>query len=221
MELAKKVRTATCILLLCPAVSLAQNEVPDQVRAARRTALLMSRSNLFPEARSSTSVVGSVWSPQNAGVAGVVVQLRNLVLGVISAVTVTDEAGDFAFEQVPDGSYLLEVAEEASGDLVALGDIFTISPDETVAMFVKLPAPLGLASTLAALVGGPGGVAGAGVGASGSALGSTVASADGTVESSVADTFDSAVPSVVASAASAGVTGIGGGRSASNDDQLR
>ena len=207
MELARTVGTTACILLLIsPAVSLAQHEVPNQIRAARRTALLLSRFNLLPEARSTTSVVGSVWSPRDEGVPDVTVRLRDFVLGEISAVTWTNEAGDFAFEQVASGTYILEVAEQVDGNPVALGDIFTIGPDETVAIFVKLPAPLGWTSTLAALLGAPSG-----------AEGSTF----GTVGSGRAGTFDSTVASVVSSAASAGVTGVGGGRAASNDDQSR
>lgn len=218
MELARTVGTTACILLLIsPAVSLAQHEVPNQIRAARRTALLLSRSNLLPEARSTTSVVGSVWSPRDEGVPDVTVRLRDFVLGEISAVTWTNEAGDFAFEQVASGTYILEVAEQEDGNPVALGDIFTIGPDETVAIFVKLPAPLGWTSTLAALLGAPSGAARSGVGASGAAAGSTF----GTVGSGRAGTFDSTVASVVSSAASAGVTGVGGGRAASNDDQSR
>jgi len=218
MELARTVGTTACILLLIsPAVSLAQHEVPNQIRAARRTALLLSRFNLLPEARSTTSVVGSVWSPRDEGVPDVTVRLRDFVLGEISAVTWTNETGDFAFEQVASGTYILEVAEQVDGNPVALGDIFTIGPDETVAIFVKLPAPLGWTSTLAALLGAPSGAARSGVGASGAAEGSTF----GPVGSGRAGTFDSTVASVVSSAASAGVTGVGGGRAASNDDQSR
>ena len=218
MELARTVGTTACILLLIsPAVSLAQHEVPNQIRAARRTALLLSRFNLLPEARSTTSVVGSVWSPRDEGVPDVTVRLRDFVLGEISAVTWTNEAGDFAFEQVASGTYILEVAEQVDGNPVALGDIFTIGPDETVAIFVKLPAPLGWTSTLAALLGAPSGAPRSGVGASRAAEGSTF----GTVGSGRAGTFDSTVASVVSSAASAGVTGVGGGRAASNDDQSR
>ena len=223
MELARKVGATACIILLIgPAVSLAQDEVPNQVRATRRTALLLSRSNLVPEARSTTSVIGSIWSPQNEGVPEMTVRLRDLVLGELSAVTWTNEAGDFAFEQVASGTYLLEVAEQEDGNPVALGDIFTIGPDETVAIFVKLPAPLRWTAPLAALLGAPSRAAvGAGVGASGAAVGSTVGPAIGTVSSGLAGTFGSTMASVVSSAASAGVTGIGGGRAASNDDQSR
>jgi hypothetical protein len=189
----------------------------------------MSRSSLTPEARSTTAVVGSVWSPDNQAVPDVAVRLRNLVVGEITAVTRSNEAGDFALEQVPPGTYLLEVAEEEDGNPVALGDVFTIGTGETVAIFVKLPAPPGWTSALAALLGAPGGAAGAGAGAGGAAVGSTVGSAVGgtvgsvvgSAASTVASTFSSAVASVVSSAAGAGVTGIGGGRSASNEDQPR
>jgi len=185
MELSRTVGTTACILLLIsPAVSLAQHEVPNQIRAARRTALLLSRSNLLPEARSTTSVVGSVWSPRDEGVPDMTVRLRDFVLGEISAVTRTNEAGDFAFEQVPSGTYLLEVAEEEDGNPVALGDIFSIGPNETVVIFVKLPVSGGWISTLAALLGAPGG-AGAGAGTFGTAVASVVSAAAGAASQTI------------------------------------
>ena len=208
-----------CVLqLLAPAVLLAQTEVPDQVRATRRSALLMARLNRVPAARPTTSVVGSVWSPQNEGVPDIAVRLRDIQSGEIWAATRTDEAGDFAFEQVSSATYLLEVAETEDGSPVALGDMFTVSPGETVAIFVKMPAPPGWGSTLAALLGAPAGASGAAVGSAvGSTVGSAVGAGVGAVGSGLASTFGTAVASVVSSAASAGVTGIGGGIAASND----
>lgn len=209
------------------------SDSPNQVRAARRSALLMARSNLRPTPRATTSVVGSIWSPEEEGVPNVAVRLRDLVAGEVAAVTRTDESGSFVFDQVERGTYLVEVAEEEDGAPIAFGDVITLAAEETVVVFVKLPRPLGWTSTLAALLGAPGGAAGAGAGAGGAAVGSTVGSAVGSsvgsavgtavgsVGSSVAGTFGSAVASVVSSAAGAGVTGIGGGRSASNEDQAR
>ena len=141
MEFARTVGTAACVtLLICPAVSLAQNAGADQVRATRRTTLLLSRFNLLvPKARPATAVVGSVWSPTNTGMAGVAVGLRNVVTGEV-VTTITDDAGDYSFDEVHEGTYLVEVTEDQDGNVVALGDLFTVRPGETVAVFMKVPA---------------------------------------------------------------------------------
>jgi len=215
----------TLILSICPALSAAQQVNQDQIRAARRAAYLLSRSPLVPQAASSTTVVGSVWSPENAGVPDIAVRLRNLVHGDVSGTTRTNDTGDFTLEHVPAGTYLIEVATEENSNPIALGQVFSVGPNETVAVFVKLPAPLGWTSSLAALLGAPGGAAGAGAGASGAAVGGTVVpgmssalgSAASTVGGTLGSTFGTAAVSVVSSAASAGVTSLGGGRAASNE----
>lgn len=205
---------ATCLALgFGSAVSSAQIPTLDQVRAARRSALLMARSGFVPEAQPTTSVVGVIASLENQGVANVEVRLRNLVQGEVSAVTRTDGSGAFSFEQLSAGTYLVEI-EAQDGNAVALGDVLTVAPGETVATFVKMPAPLGWTSTLASLLGAPGSAADDA--AAGNTAGSSV-----TASRNPAGTFSSTAGSVVSSAASAGVTGIGGGRAASNDDQPR
>ena len=206
MNRTRTVAAVACLTLLnAPLVAFSQTIEPDPVRMARRTTLLMSRSNIVPEARTTTSVVGSVWS-QNDGVPDLVVRLRDLVLGEVWELTRTNDGGDFAFEQVPQGTYLLEVSEEENGDPLALGDIFTIGPNETVAVFVNLPAPMGWASTLAAMLG---------------AGGAAQVNADESERRGLGGTFASAMAALVGTAAGAGVTGLGGGRAASNDDQSR
>ena len=142
MEFARTVGTAACVrLLVCPAVSLAQNAGADQVRATRRTTLLLWRFNLLvSKARPATAVVGSVWSPTNRGRVGVAVGLRNVVTGEV-VTTITDDAGDYSFDEVPEGTYLVEVTGGQDSNVVALGDLFTVRPGETVAVFMKVPAP--------------------------------------------------------------------------------
>ena len=195
---------ACATLLVCPAVSLGQDAERDQVRATKRAALLMSRFNLLvPEARPTTAVVGSVWSPENEGMPGVTVQLRDVVSGETSETT-TNEAGHYTFEQVAEGTYLVEVEWEA-GDL-ALGDIFTIRPGETVAVFVKLP-PRSLTLWQRLTGTAPG------------RYRSTGERGNTEQQPPVPNGFVPSLPSVTSSAGSAGVTAVGGRNAASNDDQ--
>jgi hypothetical protein len=67
------------------------------------------------------------------------VRLRNVIDGKVEAVAKADETGQFTFEDVPAGSYLVELVSER-GKIETTGHVFTIGPGETVATFVRLSA---------------------------------------------------------------------------------
>lgn len=103
-------------LLLCASTTMAQTPA-----AAART----------------TSVVGYVWTANNAAVADAAVALRDTVSGQVAAVTRTNTVGEFAFTGVPAGSYVVEF-QSTSGQVLALGHPFTVGAGETVATFVRM-----------------------------------------------------------------------------------
>jgi len=85
----------------------------------------------------STSVVGTAWQSDNTPVKDAHLRLRNVVTGKIEALTDGDDAGQFGFENIEPGSYVVELVTE-TGKLRAIGHMFTIGPGETVATFVRL-----------------------------------------------------------------------------------
>lgn len=103
-------------LLLCASTTMAQTPA-----AAART----------------TSVVGYVWTANNAAVGDATVALRNTVSGEVAALTRTNAAGEFTFNGMPAGSYMVEF-HSAGGRVLALGHPFTVAPGETVATFVRM-----------------------------------------------------------------------------------
>jgi hypothetical protein len=87
----------------------------------------------------STSIVGYLWTANNSSIPDATVQLRNTVTGRIELVARTNAAGEFAFNNVAGGSYVIEYASDQVGSAIAaLGHPFTIAPGETVATFVRM-----------------------------------------------------------------------------------
>lgn len=118
-------------------------------------------------AHQGARITGAVWDAADQGVGGAMVRLRNVVTGAIEATVSADSSGQFLFQGVEIGSYVIEIVN-ASGAVTALGHSFAVGAGESVATFVRLGPRL----------------------------------------SGVAGLFGNAAASIVASAASVGVTAI-------------
>jgi hypothetical protein len=90
----------------------------------------------------STSVVGYLWTANNAAITDATVQLRNTVTGQIDMFTRTNSVGEFIFNNVDTGAYVIEYTADSAGGLLALGHPFTVAPGETIATFVRLSGAL-------------------------------------------------------------------------------
>ncbi len=84
----------------------------------------------------ATAVLGSAWTADNSPIRQASVRLRNVVTGKIQAIAVGNDAGQFAFDNVPGGSYVVELLG-GTGHVEVVGHVFTIAPGETVATFVR------------------------------------------------------------------------------------
>lgn len=84
-----------------------------------------------------TAIVGSAWNVDNSPIKFANLRLRDVVEGRIEALTKANEVGEFTFENVPPGSYVVELVNDA-GKVETIGHVFTIAPGETVATFVRL-----------------------------------------------------------------------------------
>ncbi len=84
-------------------------------------------------------VVGYTYTTNNSAIADARVQLRNTASGQVAAAVVTNAAGEFVFERVPPGSYVIEMMD-ASGGVMALGNPFTVAGSEAVATFMRTVA---------------------------------------------------------------------------------
>ena len=77
-------------------------------------------------------ISGSVWNAADQGIGGALVRLRNTVTGAIEASVQADAAGQFVFQGIEVGSYVVEVVT-ANGTIQALGQSFAVSAGESVA----------------------------------------------------------------------------------------
>jgi hypothetical protein len=86
----------------------------------------------------STTVVGYLWTAQNAPMTDATVQLKNSVTGQVEMYARTNSLGEFAFNNVDTGQYVIEYASDGVSRVAAIGHPFTVAPGETVATFVRL-----------------------------------------------------------------------------------
>lgn len=87
------------------------------------------------------TILGTVWDAQNRPVPDAQVRLRNLTTGRVEATTRASNAGQFTFQNVEGGNYVLELVND-QGRVIAIGQTFSVAPSETVATFIRLGARL-------------------------------------------------------------------------------
>lgn len=116
----------------------------------------------------ATTVFGFVWNANNDPIAFANVRLRNVTTGRVEANVVAADNGEFTFENLEGGTYVIEYVDP-NGKVLAVGHVFSVSPGETVATFVRLSAHV---PWFAALLGSAGNAAATAV-SSAAALGVT------------------------------------------------
>jgi hypothetical protein len=121
--------------------------------------LLAGMSGLRTPAKAASSGSGSVrgvvWNADNTPLPNAKVRLRNLHTGRVDAAAAANENGQFRFDSLESGSYVIELVGP-DGRVIALGQSFRVEPGETVATFIRLgarpPRFAGLFSNTAAAV---------------------------------------------------------------------
>ncbi len=87
----------------------------------------------------ATSILGAAWKADNTPIPAAKIRLRNVLTGRIEATSVANDLGQFTFEGMESGSYVIELVSD-SGKVLATGHPFTVAAGETVATFVRLAA---------------------------------------------------------------------------------
>ncbi len=96
-----------------------------------------STASAKPSASRATAVFGYVWNARNEPIAYALVRLRNVASGKVEATTSAAGNGEFAFENVEGGTYVIEYVDQR-GKVLAVGHVFSVAPGETVATFIRL-----------------------------------------------------------------------------------
>src|SRR3990170_3745471 len=101
------------------------------------------KAGIGPAAPSSTAgtILGTVWDAQSRPIPDAQVRLRNLTTGKVEATARASQSGQFTFQNVEGGNYVLELLND-EGRVLAVGQTFSVAPGETVATFVRLGARL-------------------------------------------------------------------------------
>jgi len=131
MKISLRPASVVAPLLFCLSVALAASGRPggaDDIRTPGAARATSARA---------TTILGSAWTADNSPIKQARVRLRNVISGRIEATATANDAGQFSFESVEGGSYLVELVS-ASNKVQVAGHVFTIAPGETVATFVRL-----------------------------------------------------------------------------------
>jgi hypothetical protein len=85
----------------------------------------------------ATSIRGAAWNADNSPIPNARLRLRDVGTGRIVATTVANDIGQFKFDNIEGGGYVIELVSE-SGKILTVGHTFIVAPGETVATFVRL-----------------------------------------------------------------------------------
>ena len=124
------------------------------VRASRAAAISTKQAGTTAASAAgaglATAVLGYLWTTNNSPISNATVQLRNTVTGQVEVFSKTNAAGEFLFNDVKGGSYVIEYVNNVSdvgqtavstvskaGNILAVGHPFTVAPGETIATFVR------------------------------------------------------------------------------------
>ena len=139
-----RLRVIVLVTILAAVISAEAGQevgpVADSVRAERRAAaLLLAREGGTLSAARGTSVIGWAWEADNSPIPYARLQLRNVTFGFVEATTTADGTGEFTFEDLEGGAYVVELVDE-TGRVLGVGQVFSLAPGETIAVFLKLAA---------------------------------------------------------------------------------
>jgi len=126
-------QTSAVLAALLVTAAAAAPSASDRV-AAKRGGVTTASGAVSARA---TSIMGVAWNADDSPIKNARLRLRNAVTGRVEAATTANEAGQFTFENIEGGTYVVELVRE-SGKVLTVGHPFTIAPGETVATFVRL-----------------------------------------------------------------------------------
>ena len=130
------------VLLVFGAAANAGQEPAPESTTARPAAVLAARANLDSAfvpvfGVAAVQVVGFVWYPDHTPVNYPKLQIRNLQDGRVVASTIGTVLGEFRFERLDGGSYLIELIDSADR-VLAVGQQLALLPGEAVDTFIML-----------------------------------------------------------------------------------
>ena len=133
-------RCATTVLTLAlvtaaASMHLAAQQQPGSSAAARGAARVTGTS----ATRFSSTIQGNALSSTNGQLPNVTVRLRDARSGRIVDTQVTDQSGQFAFHNVEQGSYVVEMMAADRSSVLAASQLLNVDAGNALSAVVKLP----------------------------------------------------------------------------------
>lgn len=98
------------------------------------------QQRVFPSAPvpvTGGTIVGTAWRADNTPFPQALIRLRDATFGQAIALVRADDRGQFQFDQIAPGEYLVEIVS-AGEAVLAVGDVFTVTPGQAVTTYVRL-----------------------------------------------------------------------------------
>lgn len=92
-----------------------------------------------PPSEAGTRILGTAWKADNTPIPEARLRLRNVTTGRMEATTVANGKGQFGFTNIEPDTYVVELVNE-DGKVLAISKVFSVTPGETIATFVRLSA---------------------------------------------------------------------------------
>jgi hypothetical protein len=89
-----------------------------------------------PPESGASHISGAAFHADNRPIARAKLQLRNVVSGALSARAVANDAGQFVFQGIPPGIYIVELTS-GNGKVLAVSDAVAVARAESATTFVR------------------------------------------------------------------------------------
>ena len=217
MERRKILGSAAGVLLVFGGAVVAGQEPALESTLARRATALAARAALDSGSvpvlgAPSVLVVGFVWKGDDTPVEHPVLRIRNLQDGQVAARTTGSVLGEFRFDRLDGGSYLIELLDP-DDRILAVGQPLFVLPGEAVGTFIRLSTEGGsIDSRFDVLITGDSSAY-----ERSDVLSTEGSSVDGRVDVTSSGLFRGSAPAVIHAADDARVTAVGGRNAASNE----
>jgi hypothetical protein len=87
--------------------------------------------------RLTATVVGYLWSADSTPIPSATLRLRDVSSGHVALTTYSNENGEFSFDDIDGGAYVVEYVD-ARSHVLAVGSPFSVSAGETVSTLVRV-----------------------------------------------------------------------------------
>jgi hypothetical protein len=111
------------------------------ITVARATPAQVSMAKILPGTRADVfgTIQGHALNSVGSGLPKAILRLRDVRMGAIVEMQMSDSAGAFRFLSIDPGAYVVEILGDNRRSVLAASDILTVNPSQMILTSVQLP----------------------------------------------------------------------------------